>query len=718
MIEISKKCLQDLEFDKIINQILKHAITSLGKSKINDIRPFTSKKRCIENLNLVNEFTSSFENENRIPNHGFEEIIEELKLLKIQNSFLDIVQLIRIKSICLTANNLLVFFKKFQDYYPLIFKISNQIQKNINIPKHINSVINRNSEIRNDASSDLFKIRKSIQYVRTKINTSFNSALSFYNSENLLDEIKESVVDNRRVLAVKAMYRKKIKGNILGASKTGSIVYIEPDTTQNYQRELNNLEFEENEEIKKILLDLTNFIRTYRPLLDKYQEFLILIDVLYSKSKYASEINGILPNICESQNLFLKNVYHPLLLKTNKNEGKITVPQTIKMNPESRIIVISGPNAGGKSITLKTVGLIQIMFQSGLLIPANESSKMSFFDIILTDIGDNQSIENQLSTYSYRLKEMNYFLNKCNNNTLFLIDEFGTGSDPELGGALAEVFLEIFYEKKAFGIITTHYTNLKVLANELPFIKNANMLFDEESLLPTFKLILGQAGSSFTFEVAEKNGIPKNLIKRSKSKIDKGKIRFDSTIASLQKERIRLEKDEKLLRKNRHSIEKDIEKLKQTNLKAEKKLHAFQEMFDDNQKLISLGKKISNLAEKFHNNKRKRELMNEVFKLVQIHNSKKIKLTKKEKNIKLKKDKILSKELELKINKIRKEKNAAKNIKKSSEIKTHNFRIGERVRMDDGRAIGTIDKIEKNIATVNYGLFKTQVSTSRLNFVD
>ena len=718
MIEISKKCLQDLEFGKIINQISKHAITSLGKSKINDIRPFTSKKRCIENLKLVNEFTSSFENENRIPNHGFEEIIDELKLLKIENSLLDIVQLSRIKSICLTANNLLVFFKKFQDYYPLIYKISNQIQKNKNIPKQISSVINRNGEIRNDASLDLFKIRKSIQYVRTKINTSFNSALNFYNSENLLDEIKESVVDNRRVLAVKAMYRKKIKGNILGASKTGSIVYIEPDTTQNYQRELNNLEFEENEEIKKILLDLTNFIRTYRPLLDKYQEFLILIDVLYSKSKYAAEINGILPNICKSQNLFLKNVYHPLLLKTNKKDGKITVPQTIKMNLETRIIVISGPNAGGKSITLKTVGLVQIMFQSGLLIPADESSKMSFFDMILTDIGDNQSIENQLSTYSYRLKEMNYFLNKCNNNTLFLIDEFGTGSDPELGGALAEVFLEIFYEKKAFGIITTHYTNLKVLANELPFIKNANMLFDEESLLPTFKLILGQAGSSFTFEVAEKNGIPKNLIKRSKNKINREKIRFDSTISSLQKERIKLEKDEELLRKNRYSIEKDIEKLKQTNLKAEKKLQAFQEMFDNNQKLISFGKKISNLAEKFHNNKRKRELMNEVFKLIQIHNSKKIKLSNKEKNIKSKKDKILSKEVELKIDKIRKEKKAAENTKKSSEIKTHNFKIGEKVRMDDGRAIGTIDKIEKNIATVNYGLFKTQVSTSRLNFVD
>jgi len=199
--------------------------------------------------------------------------------------------------------------------------------------------------------------------------------------------------------------------------------------------------------------------------------------------------------------------------------------------------VISGPNAGGKSITLKTVGLLQTMLQSGMLIPVHERSKVCLFDRILSDIGDNQSIENHLSTYSYRLKQMNYFLKKCNKNTLFLIDEFGTGSDPELGGALAETFLEEFYHREAFGIITTHYSNLKILANELPHMLNANMLFDERTLEPLFKLVIGQAGSSFTFEVAQKNGIPYSLINRAKKKIERSKVRFDATIAKLQKDK-------------------------------------------------------------------------------------------------------------------------------------------------------------------------------------
>src|SRR5690606_4570203 len=213
--------------------------------------------------------------------------------------------------------------------------------------------------------------------------------------------------------------------------------------------------------------------------------------------------------------------------------GEKTYPQSIQLHNENRIIVISGPNAGGKSITLKTVGLPQLMLQSGMLIPVHERSEVRLIDCILTDIGDNQSIANHLSTYSYRLKNMNYFLKKCNARTLLLIDEFGTGSDPELGGALAETFLEEFYHREAFGIITTHYANLKMLANELPHATNANMLFDEKSLEPMYKLVLGQAGSSFTFEVAQKNGIPYGLINRAKKKIEKSKVRFDKTIANL-----------------------------------------------------------------------------------------------------------------------------------------------------------------------------------------
>ena len=713
---ISQKTLDDLEFDIVKAQVEAYCITSLGKNQIKKLKPLSKEKDAIDALNLVSEFLSSFENENRIPNHGFEDIIEELKTLRIENNFLEIEQFRKISSLSITCNILLKFFKKFKEYYPLIFDISEKIEKTDLISNEINSIIDKYGEIRNDASDLLYSIRKSIQSVRTKINTSFNSALSQYNSAEYLDEIRETVMENRRVLAVKAMYRRKVKGSILGASKTGSIVYIEPDTTHKHQRDLNNLEFDETEEIKRILIELTNYIRGFKPLLSKYQDYLILMDLLYAKAKYAREINGILPILNNNKELLLKDAYHPLLLVANKKENKKTFPQTITLNNESRIIVISGPNAGGKSITLKTVGLIQLMLQSGLLVPVNEHSKMCFYQNILSDIGDNQSIENHLSTYSYRLKQMNHFLKKCTNETLFLIDEFGTGSDPELGGALAETFLEVFYERGAFGIITTHYSNLKLLANELPHIQNANMLFDEKTLLPIYKLAIGQAGSSFTFEVAQKNGIPYSLINRSKKKIERGKIRFEKTIAKLQKERSKLEKTERALKKNEVKKELEAEKLESINQKAQKKLQSFQELYDSNQRLIYLGKKIRDLGDKFQNNNRKRELLSELFKLVQIENSKKEKLSDKQKINKLKREKILQKEVEKKLNKIRKNKKREKKPFIQQKPK-HDFKVGENVRMDDGRSIGTIDKIEKGKAIINYGLFTTTVSLERLEFV-
>ena len=718
MINISQKILDDLEFDVVKLQVEAYCITSMGKSKINKLKPLSNKNDITEALILVNEFLSSFENENRIPNHGFEDITDELKLLCIENNFLETEQFRKIASLSIASNILLKFFQKFKEYYPTIFKISNKIEKTNLISNEINSIIDKYGEIRNDASDSLYSIRKSIQFVRNKINTSFNAALSQYNSEEYLDEIRETVMENRRVLAVKAMYRRKVKGSILGASKTGSIVYIEPETTHKYHRDLNNLEFDETEEIKRILIRLTNYVRDFKPLITKYQDFLTLMDFLYAKAKYAKEINGILPNLNNNQEMFLKDAYHPLLLIANKQENKKTFPQNISMNVESRIIVISGPNAGGKSITLKTVGLIQLMMQSGLLVPINQQSKMCFFQNILSDIGDNQSIENHLSTYSYRLNQMNYFLKKCTNNTLFLIDEFGTGSDPELGGALAETFLEVFYERGAFGIITTHYSNLKLLANELPYIQNANMLFDEKTLLPIYKLVIGQAGSSFTFEVAQKNGIPYNLINRSKKKIERGKIRFEKTIAKLQKERSKLEKTERALKKNEVKKELEAEKLASLKQKAQKKLLNYQELYDSNQRLIYLGKKIRDLGDNFLNNGRKRELLSELFKLVQIENSKKEKLSNKQKIYKLTKQNRLQKEVEKKLVKIRKRKKEAKAKEDHIPQKTiHNFKIGESVRMDGGKAIGTIDKIEKGKAIINYGLFTTNVSLERLDIV-
>ncbi|HUH46949.1 MAG TPA: hypothetical protein VLZ54_07340, partial [Arenibacter sp.] len=536
----------------------------------------------------------------------------------------------------------------------------------------------------------------------------------------MLDDIRESVVDNRRVLAVKSMYRKKVRGAVMGTSKTGSIVYIEPEATLRYSRELGNLEFEEREEIKKILNDLTNKIRPFTPHLYTYQYFLIHIDITSAKAKYALEMDALLPEISEKRELHLRDAYHPLLFLSNKYKKEKTYPQTVILHPENRIIVISGPNAGGKSITLKTIGLLQLMLQSGLLIPVHERSKVCLFDNILTDIGDNQSIENHLSTYSYRLKNMNYFLRKCNDRTLFLIDEFGTGSDPELGGALAETFLEVFYERGAYGVITTHYANLKLLANELPHVTNANMLFDERSLEPTYQLVLGQAGSSFTFEVAQKNGIPYSLINRAKKKIERGKVRFDATIAKLQKERSKMEKTGSRLQEEESKARTEAQKLEDLNSKIKSKLENYQELYDHNQRMIYLGNKVNTAAEKYFEDKKKRPLISELLRIVETENSKRKRQAPKEAKIQKEKKAKVEQEVIQKIEVIREKKKVEK--KKAQFIEKNRprpiFKVGDRVRMMDGKAIGSIDSLEKNKAIVNYGIFTTNVSVEQLELVE
>lgn len=718
MISIHDKTLQDIEFYTVLQQVSELCVTDLGKIETLKIKPFSSKEHILESLQFTNEYVSSFFNDNRIPNHGFEPITKEIKLLKIENSYLETKSFQKIASITITVTVILKFFKKFEDYYPSLYKSTSTTEIVSHLITEIDSIIDRFGDVKDNATDTLYQLRQSINSVRGKINQSFSSALNTYHNLDYLDDIRESVVENKRVLAVKAMYRRKVKGSIMGSSKTGSIVYIQPETTFQFARELNNLEFEEKEEVDKILRHLTEYVRPYTSVLEGYQSFLTSLDVIYAKAKYAQSINGILPQINENKTYEVKDAYHPLLYTSNKKEGKKTFPQSIALHQENRIIVISGPNAGGKSITLKTIGLLQVMIQCGLLIPVHEKSTVCLFDRIISDIGDNQSIENHLSTYSYRLKQMNYFLKKCNKNTLFLIDEFGTGSDPELGGALAETFLEEFYHREAYGIITTHYSNLKVLANELPYMQNANMMFDEKSLEPMFKLALGQAGSSFTFEVAQKNGIPYSLVNRAKKKIERGKVRFDATIAKLQKERSKLEKTERSLKENEKKKQFEADKLEEVNAKVQKKLESFQELYDSNQRLIYLGQKFNDISEKYFDNQKKRELMAELFKLVQIENSKRKKISAKQKRADKAKEIQVKKEAEKKVAVIRQKKKSEKAKAKPVEKPKPILKIGDRVRMFDGKAVGSIDSLEKGKAIVNYGIFTTNVNVDLLELVE
>jgi len=717
---IDKKTLQDLEFPLVLEQLSDLCSTELGKIGAASIQPIAKKEDLLEVLGETSEYLASFSNDNRIPNHGFDSINNELQLLKIENTTLEISGFRRIGIICTSVNTHKKFFKKFKDYYPFLFTSTQQIESNSEITSNIDLVIDRFGEVKDNASEALKVIRSQINKVKGKINLSFNSALNSYQSADFLDEIRESVVENRRVLAVKAMYRRKVKGTVMGTSKTGSIVYIEPEASLRYSRELNNLEFDEKEEVQRILNQLTNLIRPYEYLLVEYQSFLTQIDITAAKAKYASEMNALLPEINSNGRLYLRDAFHPLLFLTNKRSGQKTWPQTIELHPEKRIIVISGPNAGGKSITLKTIGLLQVMLQSGLLIPVHERSSLCLFKNILTDIGDNQSIENHLSTYSYRLKNMNRFLKKCNKDTLFLIDEFGTGSDPELGGALAEAFLEVFYERGAFGIITTHYANLKALADELPHTTNANMLFNSKTLEPTFQLELGQPGSSFTFEVAQKNGIPYNLINKAKKKVERGKLRFDATIAKMQKERNKMAQTGSRLQEEESKARDEAMRLEKLNAKVKSKLENYQELYDHDQRMIHLGNKVNTIADKYFQDKKKRILVSELLRIVETENSKRKKKSATQAKIERQKKVETAQEVQKEVKIIREKKKIEKKKAGSKEKNKPKpvFKIGDRVRMFDGRAVGSIDRLEKNKAVVNYGMFTTNVSVDQLELVE
>lgn len=720
MANIHSKTLQDLEFPSVLKQVSARCNTVLGKEAALEIAPMDNEETITIELGKTAEYLSSLISENRIPNHGFDSINADLKLLKIENTTLELQGFKRIASICTTVAQHQKFLKKFKEYYPLFHDFAMALEPNTEIPDLINNVIDRFGEVKDNASDALFTIRRQINQVRGKIGQSFGAALNMYQASDYLDEIRESVVENRRVLAVKAMYRKKVKGSVMGTSKTGSIVYIEPEAALKYSRELNNLEFEEKEEVQRILKQLTNQIRPFRALLRQYQAYLTQVDITAAKAKYAEDINAILPTINPSNRLSLRDAYHPLLFLSNKRKGEKTFPQTIELHDENRIIVISGPNAGGKSITLKTIGLLQIMLQSGLLIPVHERSEVCFFKKILTDIGDNQSIENHLSTYSYRLKNMKQFLKRCDDQTLFLIDEFGTGSDPELGGALAEAFLEVFYERGSYGVITTHYANLKALANELPHVTNANMLFDGKTLEPTFQLILGQAGSSFTFEVAQKNGIPYSLINKAKKKIERGKVRFDATIAKLQKERSKMAQTGSRLQEEETKARQEAARLEKLNAKIKSKLENYQELYDHDQRMIHLGNKVNVAADKYFQDNKKRPLVSELLRIVETENSKRKKKSageaKKERAQKAK----VAQEVQKEVQVIREKKKVAK---KKAVIKEKNkprpvFNLGDRVRMLDGKAVGSIDALEKGKAIVNYGMFTTNVSVDQLELVE
>lgn len=706
---VSQQILNDLEFPKILEKISAYAFNPETAERINCLIPYENTDYLIQDLRTTNEYLSGFQSENPIPFSEFYRMKEFLPLLEIENYYLEAESFFQIKSNTIQIREITKFVKNFETYFPELKELVSEISYEKEIVEQIDKVFNRHGEIKDNASPELAEIRKKIKHLTVRIAELFKKSIA-HNLE-LLDEIKESIVDDRRVLAVNSAVRKRVKGRFLGTSKTGSISYIEPESVQKPNRELDELKEEEKREIIKILKSLTSIISVYKSTLTDYEQLLEYLDFTRSKAMFALEINGCLPQLSKLKVLDYKDAYHPLLYLSNRTKNLKTLPQTFRMDESQRIIIISGPNAGGKSITLKTIGLNQLMIQSGILIPVHPKSSLGFFKNIFTDIGDNQSIEDQLSTYSYRLKQMSYFIRSADEDTLLLVDEFGTGSDPELGGALAEVFFEEFYERKTFGVFTTHYTNIKIAAERLPNAINASMLFDKHSLEPLYKLEIGQSGSSFTFEVAEKNNIPFRLINRARKKVEKGKVNLDKTIVKLQQEKFEIQKIRNEVEELKQTSKEQNKELEETQQKIDDKLFNFQQLYDNELKVLHTGKKLMEWAASYLKTKDKKKLITNFLKWVEIENSKKSENDPLQK----KKQKIVETQIkkELKQNQEvlkEKKKALAEKVEKQLETDINSLKPGDRVKLKDSNSIGTIEKIESKKLTINYGHFTAKVS--------
>jgi DNA mismatch repair protein MutS2 len=394
-------------------------------------------------------------------------------------------------------------------------------------------------------------------------------------------DIDESFSNGRRVVAVFSEHKRQVKGILHGESDSRKTAFIEPEETIGLNNDVYSLENDEIKEVQRILRDLTARLSVFSPLLQQYLDIVGEYDFIRAKAKLALDMNGQLPSLTDKAHIHLIDAHHPLLYLYNKTAGKKTIPVSLTLDDKNRILVISGPNAGGKTVTMKTIGLNQLMLQSGLLVPVHPDSQMGIFKQLFIHIGDTQNLEFELSTYSSHLLHMKYFIETANGKTLFFIDELGSGSDPNLGGAFAEVIMDELSHKHAFGIVTTHYLNLKVMANHTQGIINGAMQFDEVHLQPLYKLVVGKPGSSYTFAIAERIGLPQHLIKKARKLVDEDHFSLDRLLNTTEKDLQQLQKEKSDL----HKMLKENEKLKkemETVLNKEKHLQQIELLKNQN----------------------------------------------------------------------------------------------------------------------------------------
>lgn len=690
----NEQLVTDLEFQEIRNALSSFAKQPTAAADLLQLSPYGNFDLWKWTLEITHELKSLMENDIALPALEFKEFGEELKLLKVQDavlaeeSFAKILQGIRI--IGLLKN----IPEEVRTSVPFLNELIQNCEYTQEIEIEILKIFDAKWMVRDEASKDLSDIRKDIASTRREIAKNFIRVMKDTQGKGFLGDTGEAYLLDRRVLSVLSVYKRKVAGNVLGTSKTGVLTYIEPAVNTLLNSQLEMLFGDERGEIRKILQRLTRYLSGHAPLLRSVLETLLRLDNIQARVRLAVAMGAQKVQFVAEPVVKLNKAFHPLLLLKNSERGVNTVPQSLELNSQQRMMVISGPNAGGKSITLKTVGLIQLMWECALLVPAEESSVLSRFDCILTDIGDNQSIENQLSTYSYRLKRMKFFLDSANRRSLILLDEFGTGSDPELGGALAEVFFEELYARKSFGVITTHFSPIKIKASQLHNAVNGCMLFNTITLEPTYILSVGEPGSSFTFEVAKMNGIPDDLLDRAKKKLSCQKIEMDGLLSDLQRQKSELEHGIVAARKQEASARKEEQSFQSKLEKLQDKLEKQHVTSERNNKYIILGKKADQLVEKFNLRAKNKDVLEELKKFVAVE-----KTEREESRVK---KKVLTD-------------SKAKSATKEKVVQDRKKMIpGALVRLEKTQQVGEILEVIGETATVAFGVFKTKVELVKL----
>jgi len=554
---------QKIDFTAIRQLLKDKCVSTLGEEKVDEIQfssDYSDVMRLISQTDEMLQVLISDSDE--LPIGDFYDVRPALSRVRIEGLFLDELEVFDLRRALEAVRRLVAFLTKHEaEVYPHLHELVVGVDTFPLIIQRIDAILNKFGKIKDNASSELARVRKDTFQVQSSISRTLNAILRQAQTDGYVEkDVAPTMREGRLVLPVSPAFKRKVKGIVHDESATGKTVFIEPTQVVEANNRLRELEGEERREIMRILLEFTNFVRPHSEEIFASQYFLGQIDFLRAKALFAIEIKAIKPRVDDMCQLEWAKAVHPLLFLSLKKQGKEIVPLDIVLNEKQRILLISGPNAGGKSVCLKTVVLLQYMIQCGLLVPLHDSSRAGIFERLFIDIGDEQSIENDLSTYSSHLLNMKFFIKNSNSKTLLLIDEFGTGTEPLIGGAIAEASLERFNRNLAFGVITTHYTNLKHFAEDAEGIVNGAMLYDRQHLQPLFQLDIGNPGSSFAIEIARKIGLPEDLIAEAAGKVGAEHLDYDKHLQDIVRDKRYWENKRQLIRQKEKRLEEMLEK--------------------------------------------------------------------------------------------------------------------------------------------------------------